>query len=188
MQTSPSIDALLERRDLDGATGAIVRELGPELLGYMVSLLRDEDAAREVFSRFCERLWRALPAFRRESSVKTWAYRLAWNATMSYLREPFQRRARPLEELPASREIALVWSTRTRERVVQTDRLAAVRASLSPEDQTLLVLRYDRSLAWDEIAWILAEEQRAPVSTEALRKRFERLKRTLKARLAEATH
>jgi RNA polymerase sigma-70 factor (ECF subfamily) len=185
--STPSIDDLIERRDLEGAAAAIVKQLGPGILGYVMSIVRDEDSGREVFSRFCERLWRALPDFRRESSVKTWAYRLAWNSVISYLREPFRRQARPLDDLPASREVALVWSTRTRNRVAQTDLLATIRAELTPEDQTLLVLRYDRDLPWDEIAWILAEEQGEAVKPEALRKRFERLKRTLKARLSQQT-
>ena len=174
----------LDRGELHEAAGAIVRELGPQILGYLASVVRDEEPAREAFSRFCERLWIALPQFRRESSVRTWAYRLAWNTVMSFLREPFRKRARPLDDLPASREMAAVWSTHTRERVGQVDRLAAVRATLSPEDQTLLVLRYDRDLSWDEIAWILAAESGETVSSQALRKRFERLKQTLKQSLA----
>jgi RNA polymerase sigma-70 factor (ECF subfamily) len=178
-----TIESHLERGDLDAAASLIVRQLGPEILGYLLSIVRDDDAAKEVFARFCERLWKALPAFRRESSVKTWAYRLAWNSVATFLREPFRKRARALDDLPASREVQLVWSTRTKDRIATNDRLAAIRAELAPEDQTLLVLRYDRDLAWDEIAWIMEEEQGEVVTPQALRKRFERLKRSLKERL-----
>jgi DNA-directed RNA polymerase specialized sigma24 family protein len=60
------------------------------------------------------------------------------------------------------------------------DRMAALRAELSPEDQTLLTLRVDRDLPWGDVADILDEAE------PALRKRFERLK--LRLRELARTH
>jgi RNA polymerase sigma-70 factor, ECF subfamily len=59
------------------------------------------------------------------------------------------------------------------------DRLASLRASLKPEDQTLLILRVDKGLSWKEIANVFAEAGDAPPDPAALRKRFERLKERL---------
>jgi len=71
--------------------------------------------------------------------------------------------------------------------------LARLRASLSVEEQTLLVLRVDRELEWEEIAEVLGpgpEDDDTPPGgggarpaarrAAALRKRFERLKARLR--------
>jgi hypothetical protein len=66
----------------------------------------------------------------------------------------------------------------------RSDRLRRLRAELPAQDQTLLVLRVDKELEWEEIAAVLAAEN-APVSAVALRKRFERIKTRLARRARE---
>jgi rhodanese-related sulfurtransferase len=61
--------------------------------------------------------------------------------------------------------------------------LAAIRAALTPEEQTLLVLRLEREFSWREVAEVLAEDGRPPPEAE-LRERFERIKEKL-GRMAE---
>jgi RNA polymerase sigma-70 factor (ECF subfamily) len=63
--------------------------------------------------------------------------------------------------------------------------LAEVRATLSPEERTLLELRVDEKLRWSEIAERLSRPG-APVSAATLMKRFERLKERLARRLRVA--
>lgn len=46
---------------------------------------------------------------------------------------------------------------------------------MTPDEQTLLILRIDRALEWDEVSEIL------DVEAPALRKRFERLTSKLRA-------
>src|SRR5262249_21663589 len=56
-------------------------------------------------------------------------------------------------------------------------KIARIRASMTPAEQTLLILRIDKGLGWDEIATVLSVEE--PVDAATLRKRFERLKKRL---------
>jgi len=63
------------------------------------------------------------------------------------------------------------------------DRLARLRASLEPEERTLLILRLDREMSWNEVAEVLSVEG-GPVDAAAVRKRFERVKDKL-AKLAK---
>jgi RNA polymerase sigma-70 factor (ECF subfamily) len=72
-ELEPAITKLLEMGDFEEALAVFVKGYGPPLLGYLTTLLRDEAAAFDVFSECCERIWKGLPSFRRESSVKTWA-------------------------------------------------------------------------------------------------------------------
>jgi RNA polymerase sigma-70 factor, ECF subfamily len=176
----------LDRGDHAGAATAVVREYGPQLLGYLCSVLRSEADAGEVFSMFSEDLWRGLPGFRRECPLRVWCYRLAWHAAARFLRDPYRGRGRRLETNELSRLVEEVRSSvfLGRDQARQAT-LARLRAGLTPDERTLLVLRLDRGLAWAEVALVLSEANGQAVDETALRKRFERLKDKLAQRARE---
>jgi RNA polymerase sigma-70 factor (ECF subfamily) len=172
----------------DAATAAL-RGYGEELLGYLVAITRDETDARDAFSRLAEDLWRGLPGFRWESSFRTWAYGLARHALARVKRDPHRKRAVPLDDSGVEALVAQVRSrTATFLRTETRDKIARLRAALDPDDQTLLILRINRGLAWRDIARVLTPDGDAttPAALDkraaALRKRFERLKTELKER------
>lgn len=186
------LEAALERAcragQYDQAATTAIRYYGGELLGFVTALLRNAAEADDVFAIACEQLWRGLPQFAWGSSFRTWAYAIARNACISYLRGP--RKKQPLHVGTASLE-QLVGEVKTRtQTLIRTetkDRFAAIRAALDPDDQTLLILRIDRKLAWRDIARILDPEATTPAQLErtsaTLRKRLERLKTELRAQL-----
>ncbi len=164
----------LARRE-SSRTRATAPCLGARVLGYLAAVLRDEASAGDVFSMFCEDRWRGMPGFRRECSVRAWAYRIAWHAALRHLRDPYRKHTRGLatgevEKLAAS----LRTTTAMHLRPAARGALVELRALLDPEDQTLLILRVDRDLSWTEIARVLGD------SEATLRKRFERLKARLR--------
>lgn len=173
----------LDAGDHRGAAEVVMRDLGPQILGYLTSILRNDADAGEVFSQFAEDLWRGLPGFRGDCPLRVWAYRLAWHAAARHLRDPYRARGRRLETHELSRiadevrSSALLGRREARQRGIER-----LRARLEPEEQSLLVLRLDRGLSWREVATVLGEEG-AAVDEVALRKRFERLKDKL-ARMA----
>ncbi len=175
------IGELLDQRRLDDAARAAIEGYGPEILGFLVTLQGNEADAREIFSQFCEDLWRGLGAFRRESSVRTWSYRIARHALYHFARDPYRRRGRRLETEEISALAASVTSQVSAER--NHHRLAEARAVLDAEDQALLVLRIDRGLGWSDVAVILSEDDE-PLDDAVLRKRFERIKGRLRQLIA----
>ena len=166
--------------DAGAAAAAVVRALGPGLLGYLVAVLRDEEDARDVLAEVAEHLLTSLPRFRGECAVKTWTYRIAWRTAMRHRQDPRRARTTHLrssvaealaEEVRAStaayqRPAALAW-------------LERVRAELSPADQSLLTLRLDRGMAWAEVAEVMGTGDAAS-DLAALRKRYERIKDRLR--------
>jgi len=172
-----AIKARLAAGDARGAATEALRVFGPKILGYLQAVLKDEADAADAFSIFAEHLWRGLPGWRGQSSLKTWAFKLAWHAALNLKDEAWRRRGRRFRTGEASR-LADEIRTRTGVRVErQRQALDALRAELNEEEQTLLVLRIDQRLSWEEIAEVMAEE--APLEPAALRKRFERLKEKL---------
>jgi RNA polymerase sigma-70 factor (ECF subfamily) len=179
------IAELRAQGDLREAAGVVLRAYGPQILGYLCAVLRDEDAAQEAFSAFAEDLWTGLGGFRGEASARVWAFRLAWHAAARQARDPYRRRGRRLETEEYSRIAAEIRSTATAQWVDDRSRkLAALRAALTPDEQTLLILRVDKGLPWGEIAFVLSAPE-APVEEAALRKRFERVKAKLARRARE---
>lgn len=174
----------LDTADFEAAATEIVRGYGPEILGYLVALARDKGRADDVFSQWSEDLWRGLPGFRRQASARTWVYRLAWNAWLRHERDAFHRRGRQLVSAQMSQLVAEVRSTTALHlRSEVKDAVAQLRDKLSPDEQSLLILRVDRALTWIEIASVMSSPE-AEFDATALAKRFERVKIKLR-RLAQ---
>ncbi len=157
---------------------------GPELFGYLAAIL-DETAAEEVFAQLSEDLWRGLPGFAFRSSVRTWLYVLAKNALHRFRRSPWNHKNRRTgsDQLDA-------WVAKARSRTAPwqrtdvKDRFRALREALDDDDQSLLVLRVDRALAWRDVARVFAGDDATDDVVERetvrLRKRFQVLKDQLR--------
>ncbi len=174
----------LEERDFERAATLAIRGYGPEILGYLVVLMRDREVAAELFAQFGEALWKGLPRFRAESTFRTWAYAVAWRIAKRAQRDRRRNRARRLDTDELSGIAAEVRSqTESFLKSAARERLSVMRASLTPLEQSILTLRIDRDMSWREVAEVLDDpEQR--MNELAVRKRFERLKTKLR-RLSE---
>jgi RNA polymerase sigma-70 factor (ECF subfamily) len=151
---------------------------GDELRGYLRVLLRDEDAAREVFQTVAADAWAAFPSFEWRSSLRTWLYRCARHAALKEL-----GRRRRVRRLPTGEADGLAQAVRSTTaphlRAASEEWLERARATLTPDEQTLLTLRIDRRMSFEEIGAVLGMPDRRGLAT--LRKRFERLKSRLRA-------
>jgi RNA polymerase sigma-70 factor (ECF subfamily) len=197
-QVESSILEALARRDYDAAATLLLEGYGGEIFGFLSSRLRDPVAAEEAFSQFSVDLWRGLPSFAQRASVRVWAYALARHAA-SRLRKVAQRVQ--LREVPLSfaSSVAKIQeqarsATPALLRTEAKDRLSALRTQLPPEDQTLLLLRVQQRLEFQEIAQIMLHDPAQPAppdgaalerETARLRKRFQLVKQRLR-KLAQA--
>jgi RNA polymerase sigma-70 factor (ECF subfamily) len=178
------------------AATVLLEGYGREIFGFLVTRLRDHDAASEAFSRFSEDLWKGLDGFAWRCSARVWSYTLARHAASHYLREVRRRRqhnvplsrADPLSEIEERIRTATLASARTASR----SRIAELRESLPIDDQTLLVLRINRRLAWTEIAQVMFHEGEVvddsvlEKESVKLRKRYQSAKDKLRKMAVEA--
>lgn len=190
-----ALEAELRRRfeagDLDGTMSAALEGYGGELYGFLVGLARDPARADDVFGATCERLWRALPKFRWDSSFRVWAYTVARNEFLRSTRETTRAKRHVAVSQIASIQEAIDRARSTTpiyQRTDVKDRFAKAREQLEPDDHMLLGLRLDRQMAWLDIAKILGSGDEAALTREAaaLRKRFERLKLKLRELVDES--
>ena len=189
------IRQLCEAGDIGGAVTITIRELGPEVVGFVLVLTRDESDAGDVFADVCVRIWKSLAGFRWQCSLRTWLYTVARRAFSTHRRERLQWKDRHvrISDIPELDELVVRVRTTTLARLrgeAQT-KVQRLREKLTPDEQTLLTLRLDRDLEWREIARVLADSEDEPSEEDitrdaaALRKRFERLKENLRKLAAE---
>jgi RNA polymerase sigma-70 factor (ECF subfamily) len=179
MSVEEQVAALLAAQDYGRAAETVMREYGPGVRGLLLTLFRrNRDAGEEAFSLFAENLWRHIDGFRGESTVRTWIYCMARNAAVSVTREGWRKLSRRLLTQDAE-QLAEEVRTKSGLRLErQSSALLALRDSLDLDEQTLLTLRLDERLPWEEIAQIMSSDG-TPIDAAAVRKRFERLKAKL---------
>ena len=195
MSTNPAIEAQVReaqaRGDLDRATELALRAYGPELIGWLVSILPEQDAY-DAFSLCSEELWRSLERYDGRCSLRTWCYMLARQAAGRVRAEPQHTREQLVSSVPSVADtVAQLWNTTQVKEQREQDVYARIRAQLAEEDQVLLVLRVDRDLPWRDIAIVLlgdaAGDDELTRKAAALRKQFERVKEQLRELAARET-
>jgi RNA polymerase sigma-70 factor, ECF subfamily len=105
-------------------------------------------------------------------------YAIAYRCALRFRRTRARRRTRPLRDSELSKIGASIRATSRAFFCTDEDRrLDALRSTLSDEEQTLLVMRLDRNMSWQEVVEVLGT---APSGVPALRKRYQRLKERLR--------
>jgi RNA polymerase sigma-70 factor (ECF subfamily) len=191
-RTLADIDALLADGAFDRAATRMLEEHGPELYGFLASVLGSDSDADEVFAQVGEDLWRGLPRFSRRCSPRTWLYALARNAAANYRRSPWRRAGQLVGDSAFDGVVARVRTTTAPWlRTDVKDRWRELRASLTEDDRSLLSLRIDRQFSWEDIARItlgvdVADQAALDRETGRLRKRFQLLKDDLREKARAA--
>jgi RNA polymerase sigma-70 factor (ECF subfamily) len=178
------VQRLLVFGDARAAASAVIEQGYREFRGYLCATLRDRDDADDAFSLFSEGVWKGLPRFRFESSLRTWLYRIAWNAALQVRDEAWKRKRRRLLTGEASALAQQLHTASAARAERQHDVVDRLRAGLGPSDLSLLVLHVDRRLSWEDVATIMSSGG-SRLTPQAAAQRFHRLKERL-VRKAEA--
>lgn len=188
--TEERLSSLLRDHARDELAALAVETYGGELYGFLVHVVGEPVGAADVFVQMIEDLWRALPGVGDDCSVRTWLYRLAYQASMQHRCSPWSPTV-PAGS-PAPPWVAMARTMTASWRTDADDRWVELRRELSPEDRALLVLRVDRELAWHDIAQVMrregSEDSAGAMTEEAarLRTRFQLLKDQLRVRARAA--
>ena len=190
MDAEGQLVELIRTGAFERAATASLDAYGSELYGYLINYFGGESDAAEVFAQVGEDLWKGLPAFGFRCSIRTWLYVLARNAASRYRRTPWQRQRTGESALDHAIARARTGTAPWLQTEIK-DRWRALRESLDPDDRSLLVLRVDRDLSWEDCARVTLETDSADdaeVAREAarLRKRFQLLKDELRERAKQA--
>ena len=104
------------------------------------------DLAQDVFVKAFEHL----PMFRRESSLKTWLYRIAINHCLNHVKKHSQEFVQVTESTSSTKSSAQAEL----ERQEQRQRFRRLVKRLPPKQKAILELRVNEQLSYEEIAKI----------------------------------
>lgn len=181
------------RHEHSRAAAMVVDAYGASVLAFLMDRARSHSVAHDVFSDFSEKVLLGMSHFEGRGTARSWAFRIASNALRDYYRAPeHQRKRQQTLSDPEVERIATRVRTGTAP-YLRSDvkrRFRDLRRQLPEKDQTLLVLRVDQGMAWNEIAYVtlagdkVSDEEAIPVEAARLRRQFARAKEKLRA-LAE---
>ena len=185
------IRVFFEDGNFDSAATLFIEHYGGEILGFLAGRLRNPSDAAEVFSIFAEEFWRGLQGFQWRTSMRSWAYTLARNAAYHYRRDPERRMIHHITLASKNSKFALAVTqiraaTKLHLRTETKNRMRDLYKKLPDDDQTLLFLRIDKQMSWQEIAAIVSgqgetmQEDEIKQWSNRLRQRFHEVKQRLK--------
>ena len=180
-----AIRALCEVSDYQAAATEALEAYGPGVHSFLVSMLRSNTKADDVFSEVCEDLWRGLPTFEWRCTLRSWMFTLARNAAFSHARKAGHRAN---NNIPLSGIDDVVHKIRTQtapyKQTAIKDRFRALRERLPEDEQAILILRVDKRLSWNEVSRVMTGEDKGPKElqkdTARIRKRFQLVKDKLR--------
>ena len=151
--------------ELEKGFNRLVREHRTTMRTVCHSFAAGDDEADDLMQEVLVNLWRGLPAFRGESSERTWVWRVSLNTCIGAQRH---RRAAPVPEAPAA-EAAPDDGDDER----QVRRLRQRIQRLGPFDRAIVLLWLE-DMSYDEIAAIVG------ISVKNVSVRLFRIKEKLK--------
>lgn len=136
---------------------ALVKNYSPALYRFIYRLVGDPVDAEELTQETWVRAWQALSRFKRQSSFKTWLFKIGMNLAFN-LRKRRKATERLNELMLASTQDEPVeaFQQKRREEVVK-----ATLAKLPPDQRTALVLAIYEGLSYKEIAEVMGRSVRA---------------------------
>ena len=154
----------------------ILSDFGPSLRRLCVGYERNRAEQEELEQEVLLNLWRALPSFRGEASLRTWMYRVAHNTATKHCHRAMRQ---PKDTVGDQRLVHQATSEAgPDEQVAQADARARLQThinALKPLDRQLMLL-YLEDIPQSEIAEIVGLTQ-ANVSTRVHRIKGELIKR-----------
>jgi len=156
--------------------GSVVAQAyGAELFGFLIGVLDERRAAREVYTAVLERLPEEAARFAAVCSARTLAYTLARRELGRRRDGDFVKRAsRTTDECSSSTpQAGSPYRSRS-----QANLITSIRSRLAPRDLEMLILRIDRQMTWRDLAMTsIGPGSTSKLEAEAkrLRARFRRL-------------
>jgi RNA polymerase sigma-70 factor (ECF subfamily) len=143
------IRAQLDRQRWQQAFELVLKHYQTKVFHLALSMLQNrehaEDASQEIFIR----IWRALPAYRGQSSVSTWIFSIARNACLTALKRSSARRTVSLDEPGLRTAVERLPAERP------SPDLASLIAELPEKQRQVVALFYMEEKSYEEVARLL---------------------------------
>lgn len=155
------------------AFGALADQHMRRMVGTAGLMLRSRDAADDAAQEALVRAWRDLPSLRDPDRFQPWLYRVLVRTCHDHLRRSASRSA--IHRVDQALDLATADPA---DSVAERDAVDAGLSRLTPDQRTILVLRYYLDLSLEEISGVIG----VPVGT--VKSRTHRALRAMHAAMA----
>ncbi len=141
------------KRAQDGDNEAfeqLFRRFGRPLYGTIARIIGDKDNAEELLQDVFLKIYRKFSSFNRGSSFYTWAYRIAVNMSLNYLKSKRAHRESQLE--PAQLDAVPSSGGEDKDAVFRREATRAAIQEVPPRQRAVLVMRIYDGLDYASVA------------------------------------
>ena len=138
--------------DADALVRTIIDQYAPAMYRVAVSIVRDGALAEDVVQESVMKAWQSAASFRGDSSLKSWAVRIAHNTAISTLRK---RREELRDPALMPEQVSAMTLDRQVQGKMMVDQMWAALADMDELTKTIVVLRELESMSYEEIAQTL---------------------------------
>lgn len=172
-----------------GAFRTLVELNSARVYHVALKLLGDEQEAEDVLQETFLNAFKAIPRFEGRSSLSTWLYRIAYNASLMRLRKRRQMTTFSLDETPAAEDesgealspLLVDWSAMPDEQLLTAEARQEIDRAIADLPEPLraaFILRDIHGLSGAEAAEVLG------ISVQAVKNRLHRARLQLRDRLS----
>ena len=133
--------------------GQLIREHSEKLWWHVRRMVASQEDADDLLQEIYIKIWNSLPSFRGEASLGTWAWRIATNETLNWLRREKVRAALHFSSLDAEMERRIQADPYFNGTAAQRELSKAV-ARLPQKQRQVFVMRWWDELSYEEISAI----------------------------------
>ena len=173
--------AAVDRGDVRGAMGQLMRRHGPSIYRFCRQMLGDDTLADDVHQQVFVQVFRDLDGFQRRSTLRTWIYGIARHRCLDAIKIEGRRGRRfPLDDNLGSDDADDDLSALDKLSHQQlVDALNHCLEELGPAARTAVLLRYREGFRYEEISEVCGDkpgtlQQRVARALPVLRKCVER--------------
>lgn len=151
--SNSDVDAALVDRYLAGDTAAfdeLMIRYERQIYRVCYRFVENRDDAKDLAQEVFIKAFEHLPSFRRESSLKTWLYRIAMNHCINHVKKN-SREFIEVDEYTGSIQPSIQHQLEDQEQRAHFRRLVQY---LPPKQKAILEMRINEQLSYDEIARI----------------------------------
>ena len=157
----------------------LVREHSEKLWWHVRRMVGSQEDADDLLQDIYLKIWNALPSFRGDANPGTWAWRIATNETLNWLRREKVRAALRFSSVDAEMERRIQADPYFNGTAAQRELFKAV-ARLPQKQRQVFVMRWWDELSYEEISAITG------TSVGALKASYHIAQQKLKLNLADA--
>ena len=132
----------------------LVSQYQKKLYWHIRRMVSDHDDANDVVQNAFIKVWRGLPAFREDSQLYTWLYRIATNEAISFLNDKYRKNSVSMED-GQSAPMHAVKTDPYMDGDAATQKLQRAIDSLPDKQKQVFVLRYYDEMKYEDMEKVL---------------------------------